>query len=336
MGKKKKLNPGVRLMSVVKANAYGHGAVAIAQAVIKEGTSCLGVLNVTEALELREAGISAPIVLLSPPLPTEAAAVVRYRLEPTVDSHESAKALDRAAQKPVPIHVDVDSGLRRWGLPVSELPGFLRKLRHLKKLRLAGLSTHIDYVPGKNAVEAEMKLRRFQRLATWVRAERPGAACHAANSSILMDFPRWQMQMARIGNLLYGINPASIETRLKDPWRFLARIIAISHAGKGQAIGYAGEFIAPSRMTLATLPVGYADGLTMEPAERFIGLGRRFRYWGILREIEAPIVGRCAISHVLMDISRIPRARIGDVVCLPVRRTAASPRIPRLYTGNPG
>ena len=349
-----------RLMAVVKADAYGHGAPEVSRLALAAGASCLGVLNVSEARVLREAGIHGTIVLLSPPLPEEAEGAVRAGVEATVDSLGLAKALDRAAARlgrTVRVHADLDYGLGRWGIAPRSLPDFLKGLAGLRRVRLAGLSAHIDYVPGKNAVDAEEKLRDFHKRSLRARetffpraapgsrpeaegaagalegrsAAAPGPLCHAANTSVLLEFPHWRMDMVRLGNLLYGINPTRKDISLQDPWRMYARIIALRRVNKGRSIGYAGETVAHKSMVVATLPVGYSDGLTMEPAERLIGLGSGFQYWGMLRGRKTPLVGRCAISHVLVDVSRVPDVRVGDAVALPVRRTAASARIPRIY-----
>lgn len=318
------------MMAVVKADAYGHGAVRVARVAEDVGAS-LGVLTVAEALELRRAGIRAPILVMAPPLPTEARAAAEVGAELTVDSKELLDHLGHSAHRPVAIHVDVDFGLKRWGVKPDDLFDLVDQVKRHKKLVLTGLSTHIDYVPGKNAIEAETKLKQFQRLASQLKRDYPKLRCHAANSSILMDFPKWQLDMARVGNLIYGINRSSREAALKNPWKFYARIVSISEAARGAAIGYASEFIAPRKMKVASVAAGYADGLTMEPAERFIGLGGGFRYWGVLKGKETPFIGRCSISHVLLDVTGVPRVKVGDPILMPVRRTAASARIPRVF-----
>jgi alanine racemase len=262
----------------------------------------------------------------------EARKVIALRLIPTIDDLLQARALNSAAGSAgVAVHLDVDFGLGRWGIAPKALGDFLQGLKRLKNLRLSGLSTHIDYIPGRNSVEAEEKLRAFHRIAQLLKQDFPNLICHAANSSVLMDFPHWQMDMVRLGNLLYGINTASHFAPLKNPWHFKARIIALHDVTKGRSIGYASEYVASRRMRAATLPVGYADGLTMEPAERFISFGSGFQYWGTLNGQKTPFIGRCGIAHVLIDVTGIPGARLGETVTLPVRRTAASPHIPRLY-----
>lgn len=330
-----RLERGTGLMAVVKADAYGHGAVEVARLALKRGADSLGVLTLAEAAELRRAGIRSRIVALCPPPPGEAAEILRLKVEPTVDSPALARALSRAfpGKAPAAVHVDLDYGLGRWGLPPRELDGFLAWLKRLPGVRPAGLCAHLDYVPGKNAVEAEEKLRQFARLAARAKSAFPGLDRHCANSSILLDFPHWQKDLVRIGNLLYGINPTSKPAPLRSPLRLCARIVSVREIGKGRSIGYASEYVAPRRMRVAALAVGYADGLTMEPAERFIGLGGGFHYWGRLRGLKAPFIGRCGIGHVLLDVSAVSGARPGDIVTLPIRRTAASPRLPRIYVG---
>jgi alanine racemase len=292
----------------------------------------LGVLTTTEAAPLRQAGIKAPIHVLSPVIPDNARDVARLNLIATIDDMSQARALNAAAGKcRIPVHVDVDFGLGRWGLAPRKVAEFLSALTRLKKLTLAGMSTHIDYVPGKNSVEAEEKLRAFHRLAQAAKRTNPNLICHAANSSVLMDFPHWQLDQVRIGNLLYGINRAKSKTSpLKNPWTFRARIIALHDVVRGRSIGYASEYIAARTMRVATLPVGYADGLTMEPAERLIGFGSH-QYWGVMGEVKTPFIGRCGISHVLVDVTDVRRAKVGDAVKLPMRRTAASSNLARRY-----
>ena len=322
---------GAKLMAVVKADAYGHGAAEVARVALKAGAASLGVRDLSEAAELRRAGIKAPIHLLFPILPEQAPEAVRLGVRVTVDDAAQARALNAAAKGRIGVHVDVDSGLGRWGAAPRALPELMRALSRLKRVRVEGLSTHIDYVPGKNAVEAEEKLGAFKRLAAPYKKKNPALAVHAANSSVFMDFPHHRFDLACVGNLLYGINPSSSRPApLKNAWRFCARILSLHAVRKGASIGYASEYLAPRRMLIATLPVGYADGLTMEPAERLIGFGGGFQYWGMRQGVKLPFIGRSGIAHVLVDATDAPDAKIGDVVTLPVRRTAAR-HLTRVY-----
>jgi alanine racemase len=197
------LSPGVRFMAIVKANAYGHGAPEVAREAQKAGAASLGVLTLEEAARLREAKVSLPIHVLAPILPEHAARAVKLGVSLTIDGLPQAAALQKAAgARGVAVHVDVDFGLGRWGVAPKDAESFDSALRRFPKLRIEGLSTHVDYVPGKNSVECEEKLRAFQKLAQKLKTRRPGLVCHAANSSVLMDFPHWQLDMVRVGNLM--------------------------------------------------------------------------------------------------------------------------------------
>lgn len=324
---KSQLPKGAGFVAAVKADAYGHGAVEVSKVVLKAGAERLGVRDLCEAEQLRKAGIKAPIQMLAPFLPEESALALKLGVIPVIDSLDQAKALHKAAKgKKFSLQIDLDFGLGRWGLNPKELPHVMAALKKMKGLTVDGLSAHLGYMPGKNAVEAEEKLGAFARLA----APYKGLRLRAANSTVFMDFPHRRFDMACIGNLLYGINRSKIKpSALKMPWRFFARVISVREAAKGSSLGYASEYLVPRKMTVATLPVGYADGLTMQPAERLIGLGASQSFWGKRNGVNLPFIGRCGISHVLVDATGLPGIKPGDAVELPIRRTAS--RAPRVY-----
>jgi len=337
---KKALEPGVLFMAVVKADGYGHGAAAAASTALANGADCAGVLTAEEGAALRSALPKAPIHLLAPSLPEEARLIIKNGLIPTADSITFIKALDRAAGRPVPYHLDIDLGLGRWGVEPEAAAAMLKDALRYKKAAPYGISAHLAYRPAQNMIEAEERLSTFSALAAELCAVAPGLKAHAANSSILSDFPHWQMDMVRAGNLMYGIYPTDIYKKKRQgpplpglgrPWRFYARIISVKNVKKGEALGYAGEFTAPRAMRLATIPAGYSDGLTMEPAESHIRITSGFRYWGIINGKKAYFTGRTGIAHTILDVTGIPEAALGTPVALHVRRTAANARIPRIY-----
>lgn len=337
---KKALRPGTRFMAVVKADGYGHGAVEVSRTALKNGADCLGVLTAEEGVALRGALPKAEIHLLAPSLPEEAPLITKHRLLPTADSLAFLKALDKAAKKAAPYTLDIDQGLGRWGVKPGEAAAFLRSALRLKRARPLWLSAHLAYRPGQNMTEAEEKLSSFARLAGELRGLVPGLKAHAANSAILSDFPRWQLDLVRAGNLLYGIYPTDIYRKKRQgpplpglgrPWQFYARIISVRKVKKGESLGYAAEFTAPRAMRVATIPAGYSDGLTMEPTESQIRIAAGFRYWGLIGGKKAYFTGRAGIAHTLLDVTDIPEAKPGTPVALHVRRTAANSRVPRLY-----
>lgn len=340
---KNSLKPGVGLMAVVKAGGYGHGALETAKAALSGGAQMLGVLTLEEGLALRAQSVKASIAALAPAPASYARDFIRAGIIPTADSMDFIKALDAQTPKGkrTPYYIDIDSGLKRWGVDRKDLPAFIKGTLKFKKAVPAALSTHIAYGPQKNMIEAEEKLSSFKALGDSAKEYYPDIKLHAANSSILCDFPHWQLDMVRIGNLLYGLYPAGIYFKktkgppikgLERPWKFYARIISIKSVRKGESLGYASEYVACRPLKIATIPAGYCDGLTLEPAEKSIKLSAGQAYWGIINGRQAPFVGKAAIVHTLLDVTGIPGVKIGTPVLLPVRRTAASARIPRIYS----
>lgn len=325
---KSQLPKGAGFVAAVKADAYGHGMIEVSKAALKAGAERLGVRDLCEAQALRKAGIKAPIQMLVPFLPEESAFAKKLGVIPVIDSLEQAKALSKAGK--FSVQIDLDYGLARWGVNPKDLPALVDGISKLKNLTLDGLAAHLAYMPGKNAVEAEEKLGHFAKLAAPYQRKYPKLRLRAANSTVFMDFPHRRFDLPCIGNLLYGINRSKIKpSALKMPWKFYARVLSVKEAAKGTSIGYASEYLVPKRMIVANLPVGYADGLTMGPAERLIGLGASQSFWGKKDGVNLPFVGRVGITHTLVDATALPGIKPGDVVELPIRRTAC--RAPRFY-----
>ncbi|HOI41587.1 MAG TPA: alanine racemase [Elusimicrobiales bacterium] len=339
---KRELRPGVKFMAVVKADGYGHGAAEVSRAALAGGADLLGVLTAEEGARLRTAGFRAPIVCLAPSLPAEADEIAKHRLVPTADSLGFLRALGRraTAARPLPCRIDIDLGLRRWGVDPAAFPAFAAAAARIGTIRPLALSAHLAYTPRKNLVEAEEKLNRFGALTEAARRYWPRLGADAANSAVLCDLPHWQLDMVRIGNLLYGIYPSNYYLRkkggppvtgLERPWKFFARIISVKKVRRGESLGYSSEYVATRDMKVATIPAGYSDGLSMEPAAAGIRIDPGASYWGVLRGRRAPFVGRPGIIHTLLDVSAIPGAAAGDPVSLHSRRTAAGAKLPRLY-----
>lgn len=325
---KSQLPKGAGFVAAVKADAYGHGMIEISKTVLKAGAERLGVRDLYEAQALRKAGIKAPIQMLVPFLPEESKLAAQLKVIPVIDSLEQAQALNKAGK--FKVQIDLDYGLGRWGVNPKELPALVDAIAKLKNLTLDGLAAHLAYMPGKNAVEAEEKLGHFAKLAATYQRKYPHLRLRAANSTVFMDFPHRRFDQPCIGNLLYGINRSKIKpSALKMPWKFYARVLSVKEAAKGSSLGYASEYLVPKKMLVANVPVGYADGLTMAPTERLIGLGANQSFWGKKDGVNLPFVGRVGITHTLLDVTGLPKIKPGDVVELPIRRTAC--RAPRFY-----
>jgi alanine racemase len=353
------LREGVRLMAVVKCNAYGHGLVRAARAFVDAGAQWLGVSSVAEGVELREAGISEPTLVFMPAAQEECEALVAADLTATVTQtihmawlHDGAVACGRDASA----HIYLDTGLGRMPSDDSA-PQLLEMAAGLGDVRVTGVYTHYG-PPGSGAIGDWMELFRsgvtvkmFRRLAEELRSSegRDDLLLHCAASALALGQPDSQMDMARVGTLLYGQYPDWVTERpldLRDAFELRTRVIHVGTVGVGGKIGYGGEFRCRRETRVATLPVGYYHGLSLIPqslvsrraramkhvvARWHAGWGRSWRPMTVrIGEESAPIVGRVAMDHCAVDVTDLPEVLAGDEVVVPVRRVTVNPNIPRI------
>lgn len=333
------ISKNVQLMAVVKADGYGHGAVEISKIAETEKVDMLGVINCDEAKILRENSIKLPLMILSPSVEEEIPLIFKYNIIPTVDKIDFLKKLSAYSKTKIKINIDVDTGLKRWGVDIGNLREFINKAKKMKNIEIFSLSTHIAYTPYKNMVDAKEKLERFKEIASEIKKEINSIKIHALNSLAFLDFPEYHFDMVRIGNLIYGIYPrdryekkdnSPIKLGIKRPWRFFAKIISVKEVKKGESFGYASEIVATSDMKIASIQVGYCDGLGMIPYENTYTITEGPIMWGMIKGKRAYFVSKPAISHTLLDVTAID-VKPQDIVELPIRRTAASKSIPRVY-----
>jgi alanine racemase len=328
------IGPETGFTAVVKADAYGHGAASTAKTALRNGADSLAVTYLDEALELRRAGVKAPLLVMGPIFPLEASLAARHRLSVMVDNSLLLTSLQRAGsrRRPLGVHVKVDLGLRRWGLPLSQLPSFLRAVQRSPRVRLEGIFSHPGYMVGKNTSRVEESVNHFLSVvAPFLRtAGARKVDVHVADSAVLLDLPAYKLSRVRVGNLIYGINPTAKPLSLKNPWKVFSRVVRVQALSVGQSVGYGGEFTATVPMTVGTVPVGYAHGLTLEPASRWIQVQGGQNYWGTVSGVKCPFVGRVGMSHCLIDLTAVKNLKAGDVVQLPLRRTASA-NWPKIY-----
>lgn len=347
------LPPGVDIIAVVKANAYGHGAVEVARALAAAGARRFAVAYVEEGLLLRDAGIAAPILLLGPTPPEAAEEVVAHRLSPVVFDLALAERLSAAAVRagcPVAVHLEVDTGMARQGVSPPEAPAMAGKLAHLPGLRLEGLMSHFATADAEDLSAARQQLALFLDVDRAIRAAGiPISWRHLANSAGLLGLPEAHLELVRPGILLYGYPPSprwAGRAPLRPALTLRTRIAALRQVPRGQGISYGHTFVAPHDLRVATLPIGYADGLSRHLSNRGAVLVRGRR---------APILGRVCMDVTLVDVTNIPGAAVGDEVIVIGRQGESSitadevaaaagtisyeilagigPRVPRAYTG---
>jgi alanine racemase len=304
--------PGTRFMAVVKANGYGHGAVQSAQAALTGGADRLGVATLEEALALREAGITVPIHILSEPPSSGVGLVIEQALVPTVASREFAVDLSRAAMLAgvtVRYHLKIDSGMNRIGVRAEEAHDTVVWLQGLPGLEMEGVFTHFATADVPGDWEFERQVERFQRAIDKMRTEgvRPPIV-HAANSAATILHPETHFDMVRCGIAIYGLHPAPSTYRaidLEPAMSIHARVSFVKRIGLGEGVSYGLTFQAAAPTTIATVPMGYADGAHRAASNEMHVLigGRRCRQ-----------VGRICMDQFMVEVPDTLRVAPGDEV----------------------
>ncbi len=305
-----------RIMAVVKADGYGHGAVEVARQAVAAGSSFLGVALVEEGIILRQNGISTPILVFGFTPREYGPLLCEHKLVPTVFTIPEAEAFSASAERcgqKLPVHVKVDTGMSRAGyFPSEGAVDFIAHISACPGLELSGLYTHFAAADSGDLSHAQWQLERFLQLAG--RLERRGLHIpikHAANSAAAMFLPEAHLDMVRIGISLYGLSP-SAERRgtvdLRAAMAFKTRIAYMKKVPAGTSVSYGCTYTTARDSLLATLPVGYADGYS----RRLSNGGGRVLVRGHL----APVVGRVCMDQIIVDVSEVPAVCQGDEVVL--------------------
>ncbi len=307
-------------MAVVKADAYGHGAIAVAKCFSSCGVDGFGVATAEEGVELRNAGITQPILLLGGLYMSDPVALIEYDLVPSVSSTARLDTYAECAlryQRPIAFHLKVDTGLGRLGVPLDHLRSFLEHYQEIEGLKLDGVFTHLASAEDLVALQTEEQLARFHTAQThlpWFDLEPKWI--HISNSAALLlhrDIPE---NMVRIGALLYGyclpfILPPGREApgcpEFEPVLSLKSRVVYLKDVPSGTPLGYGASFYTRRPSRVATVPVGYADGLSRALSNR----GR-----AIINDQYCRIVGSISMDLTLMDVTDIPGVAVGDEVIL--------------------
>lgn len=314
--------PGVELMAMVKANAYGHGAVEVSRAVLRAGATWLGVFSVGEGIELRQAGIEAPILVLGRTPPQWAQAGVAHRLALTVFSTDGARAADEAARQlgtRVPVHVKVDTGMSRLGVSSEDAASFGRTLAGFTHLEVQGVFTHFAVadtpdahgIAGWGQEYTRRQLELFQSaLDAFDREGLPIRFRHAANSPAVLNLPQAHFNLVRSGILIYGLDPSPEVPKPPDfipALAFKTEVALVREVPLGTYVSYGCTFRAERPTRLAVLMVGYADGFRRAPR----GYGQV-----LVRGRRAPMAGRVCMDQTMVDVTEIDGVEAGDEAVL--------------------
>ncbi len=301
-------------MAVVKANAYGHGAVEVSRSLMTQGISRVAVVSLDEGLALRAAGITIPIVILGPLFPEQIQDLVAHRLTPVISDPSLLTALAGATNSlpdSYPIHLKVETGMGRLGMATDELLAIIDSGRLPSSLRIEGLMTHFADSDGPTASQTEHQLILFQRAIAGIAARGLSIPLiHAANSGAAVRYPHSHYSLIRPGIMLYGYHtlPKSVQAPDLKPVLTLRSCIAqMRTIQTGGTISYNATFVAKRTTRVAVLPIGYADGLNRKLSNRgeVLVQGRR-----------ANVIGLVCMDMVMIDVTEIPETAVGDEVIL--------------------
>jgi alanine racemase len=301
-----RLRAGVAFMAVVKADAYGHGALPVARAAVDAGAAWLGVATPEEALELRAAGIDARLLILGPTPAPWLERVCAARCAVTVGSPDGLDALHRlhVAEKPR-AHLEVDTGMTRTGVAPGQLPALLAAVDSAR-VAVEGISTHLACADDPDPAITRAQLAVFEDAARRTRDRFPGALAHVEASAGLLAYPEAAFDLVRVGIALYGIAPAphlAVEG-VRPAMALRSRIVRTLRVPAGTPVSYGATYRARADTTIATVPIGYADGYPrhLGGAGTMVVGGRRY-----------PVVGRVCMDYTMLDVGDA-QAREGDEV----------------------
>jgi len=346
---RERLSNNCSVMAVVKANAYGHGALDISRALIQSDISRLAVASVHEGIALREAGITADILVLVDLFDEHIKDLLAYRLTPVITEQRLLPALAKAAgsaDQSFPIHIKVDTGMGRLGFSQSEIAALFDALPAWKSLRVEGFMTHLADSDGDDPGHTEQQLQNFRNLLDHVALRGMKIPIvHAANSAAIVRFPQSHFSLVRPGIMLYGYLPKDVASQeLKPVLSLRTRVMQLRTIKPGDSVSYNRTFLAKRTSTIAVLPIGYADGYNRRLSNKGFVLidGKR-----------APVVGLVCMDMTMVDVTDIPSVQVGDSVTLIGRQgenaiwaddiarwtgtipyeilCAIGPRIPRVY-----
>lgn len=303
----------VKLLAVVKDEAYGHGALDVARVAVEEGAWGFGLSTLEEAMALRDEGITTPLLLLGERQEAELPWCVEHDLTVCVNEPHTIRKLARVAaalDKRVPVHLKIHTGMSRYGARWDEALPLVEQIIAEKSLRLEGVMTHFSQSDEVDKSFANLQLARFNEVLAALAAKKISVPLrHACNSGGFLDLPHAHLDMVRTGILMFGVFPSSVCRRLpgiEPVMSVKAKIASIQKLKAGEVVGYGMRYTAPSERRIAVLPIGYGDGF---PRVRNTGCA-------LIRGRRAPLIGGIAMDALMVDVTDIPEAQLWDEAVL--------------------
>ena len=311
---KRYLSPDCEVMAIVKANAYGHGAEDTARALARQGVGRFAVSSLDEGIALRQAGISASVVVLGALFEEQVSDLVAHQLTPVVSGGHILPSLAKAARShpaPYPIHLKVETGMGRLGFSPEELLSLLDNPLLRSPLQVEGMMTHLADADGKDSTFTERQLGAFRNMVEQIRQRGfTIPLVHTANSAAIVRFPDAHFSLVRPGIMLYGYHtlPATVPPPdLKPVLSLHTTIVQLRNIPQGGTVSYNGTFVATRPTRIAVLPIGYADGYSRQLSHRGSVL---------IRGRRAPIIGLVCMDMIMVDVTDITQLQVGETVTL--------------------
>ncbi len=303
-----------QIIAVVKANAYGHGAIEVSETLLENGITMLGVGVIEEGIVLREAGIKAPILICGLTANEQLKSLVMYNLTATVCRLKTIQTLSRIAsknKKKVGVHIKIDTGMGRLGIPGEDTLNFVKKIGQMENIEIEGIFTHFAATNEEDGNYTRKQFEKYKKALLELERERMNIPLkHVANSAAILNSSRFHLNAVRPGIIVYGLFPSPKTkqiVQLKPAAEFKTKIIFLKEVSAGKSIGY-GETYTTTRSTrIATLPIGYADGYSWLLSNKGEVLVRGER---------APVIGRICMDLCMIDVTHIGGVQIGDEVVL--------------------
>ncbi len=309
---RRRINPASKLCAVVKANAYGHGAVEVSKVAVECGADFLAVATVDEGLELRRENFSLPILILGLVPHSSAEIIVEKNLTAAVADFSLAEKISAAAVKfdtPAKVHLKIETGMGRIGIAPSEAVELAKKISRLPNVELEGIFSHFADADNLDRTFTNRQIKIFSDVAKKIRAVVNVKIFHIAESAAALDIPEAHFDMVRSGIINYGLYPSADVRRtieLKPAMKLVAKIVFLKKISAGTSIGYGRDFVTKRDSLIATLPLGYADG--------YIRAYKNFH--AEVRGKLAPLAGRVCMDQTMLDVTDVDGVKIGDEVIL--------------------
>lgn len=312
---KRLLSAKTELMAVVKADAYGHGAVTVAETVLQAGATWLGVATIPEGIELRQAGITAPILVLgSTYMPEQIAAIAQWHLQPTLCSPKQALIFSETLaplDRPLAVHLKLDTGMSRLGAPWQEAAEFVRLVRRLPNLAIASVYSHLATAESLEQRTLRQQQARFeQAIRACGLSHHSSIRLHLANSAATLTDTTLHYDLVRVGLGIYGLYPAPHlrnQVDLRPALQVKARVTQVKTLAAGTGVSYGHRYVTDRDIRLAVVGIGYADGVPRHLCNRMQVL---------LRGQKVQQIGSVTMDQLMLDVSQIPDVQEGEIVTL--------------------